>query len=94
MNQEGAIHNVSGVVLDIHAVHKKAKKHEGRKIQSTKDSVKRVENDSESSDILASEDLLWIKMLRHSRISDEEIREIVTEWMMLLKKIKEVSTII
>jgi len=94
MNQKGAIHNGIDVVPETPSVHENAETDEGRKIQSAKDSFKGVEHDAESSGMLGSEELLWIRMLKQSRISDDKIREIVTEWMMLIKKLKEVSNII
>ena len=94
MNQKGAIHNGIDVVPETPPVHENAETEERRKIQIANDSVKGAEHDTGPSDILGSEDLLWIRMLKHSRISDDKIREIVTEWMMLVKKLKEVSNII
>ena len=94
MNQKGAIHNGIDVVPGTPPVHENAETEEIRKIQIANDSVKGTEHDAEYSDMLGSEDLLWIRMLKHSRISDDKIREIVTEWMMLVKKLKEVSNII
>jgi len=94
MNQKGTIHNGIDVVLETPPVHENAETDDRRKIQLANDSVKGIEHDTEHSDILGSEDLLWIRMLKHSRISDDKIKEIVTEWMMLVKKLKEVSNII
>ena len=94
MNQKGAIHNGIDVVPETPLVHENAETEERRKIQIANDSVKGAKHDAEYSDMLGSEDLLWIRMLKHSRISDDKIREIVTEWMMLIKKLKEVSNII
>ena len=94
MNQKGAIHNGSSVVPNTPPVHENAEIDEGRKIQIANDSLKGAKYDAESSGMLGSEDLLWIRMLKQSRISDDKIREIVTEWMMLIKKLKEVSNII
>jgi hypothetical protein len=94
MNQKGAIHNGSSVVPNTFPVREKAEIDEGRKKQLAKNSLKGAEYHVESSGMLGSEELLWIRMLKQSRISDDKIREIVTEWIMLVKKLKEVSNII
>jgi len=94
MNQKGAIHNGGSVVPNTPPVHEKAEIDEGRKIKLANASSKGAEYDAASSGMLGSEELLWIRMLKQSRISDDKIREIVTEWMMLVKKLKEVSNII
>ncbi len=93
MNEKGIIRDSNNFIPETHAVHDNAKSHERRKIQITKTSFKGVEHDAESSNILGSKELLWIRMLKHSRISDDKIKEIVTEWVSLIKKINEVSHI-
>lgn len=94
MNQKGTIHNGNDIVSETPHVLGNTEIDEGEKIQLANDSLKGAEYDAESSGMLGSEELLWIRMLKQSRMSDDKIREIVTEWMMLIKKLKEVSNII
>ncbi len=76
MNKKEIIHNGGTVIPETPLVHGNAETDKRRKIQITKNSFKGVEHYTESSNMFGSEALLWIRMLKHSRINDDKIKEV------------------
>lgn len=55
--------------------------------------AKAVNDNKETSNILKSDDLDWIKLLKSCNISDEKVKEIKDEWIKLITQIRKLSRI-